>query len=198
MAAVARPRPARLPARRPRSGPTHRKRFDVEVLVGGEPVGAGRRAEQEGSGAGRREAGAGHAQALTDRRIQLVFRTDFPTSQSISMIPQASRGRRRRRAGERERRLGLRQPRRARRRALRARRRRRSAASAGSAAGPRGAAADRRSCSASAARRSGRRPRATTGSPWSSPGVRRRRCAISVSVSGSSSASTSRMALSAP
>ena len=52
ISAVARPPAARVPARRARSGPDHRKLFQVEVVVDGEPIAAAagpskKEAEQE-------------------------------------------------------------------------------------------------------------------------------------------------------
>ena len=191
VAAVATTAACRRTAWPAESGPPHRQLFEVEVLVGGRAAGAGRagRARRKRRRRRRRAGDAANAPGSL-----------IPSDQSISMMPQLfSRGRRR---GARRRAPAPARPAAAAaehvavhlaRDVVVGRRRRR-----GSAAGPRAAAADRRSCSASAATRSGRRPRATTGSPWSSPGVRCRRSAISVSVSGSSSASTSRIALSAP
>ncbi len=71
MAAGRRPRPAALPRSPSAEGPDHRKRFDVEVLVGGQPVGARERAVEEGSRAAGGESGAGdnEKQVKTSRVI---------------------------------------------------------------------------------------------------------------------------------
>ena len=148
-----------------RSAPIIASCFRSKSSLSGEPVAEATGFEQEGGRAGSGEAGA-RASAIDDliRKSSLV---DFDNAPGFPIFfrrvrrrrpPCASAGSLSAAAGAAARSDGL-----------RARDRLRSAPRRGSAAAPRRAAADRCSCSASAATSRDPRPRATTGSPSSSP-----------------------------